>query len=250
MKNQFASVVLTLAMSAVCGMASAQDFMPTYTPDFQTSMALNTVVGNQLERDSRRGLASSSSSSSASSPAASGAAGAVSTFYRASPAVTSRVKRQFAAFVGSTGGDQAGITAAMEREDFFARWGRHVSQYGLRRGSVADAMTAYWVLNWQIANDVREVDRSQVSAVRSQVQSILGGSLGFSRLDDAQKQEMAEAMILNFIAQSVAYEDAMAANDAGMQRRLQNAAVARFNNEMGVDLRNIRLTNTGFTPGA
>jgi hypothetical protein len=61
---------------------------------------------------------------------------------------------------------------------------------------------------------------------------------------------MAEAMILNFIAQSVAYEDAMAANDAGMQRRLQNAAVARFNNEMGVNLRSIRLTNTGFTPSA
>lgn len=248
MKNRFVSVALTLAMGAVCGTASAQDFMPTYTPDFQANMALNTMVGNQLERDSRRGGASSQSSS-ASSPA-SGSTGVVSTSYRASPAVTSRVKRQFAAFVGSTGGDQAGIAAAMEREDFFARWGRHVSQYGLRRGSVADAMTAYWVLNWQIANDVREVDRSQVSAVRSQVQSILGGNPGFSRLDDAQKQEMAEAMILNFIAQSVAYEDAMAANDAGMQRRLQNAAVARFNNEMGVDLRSIRLTNTGFTPGA
>lgn len=243
------SVVTVIATVLVASSTSAQDFMPTYTPDFQANMALNTMVGNQLERDSRRGR-SSSSSSSARSPAASGAAAAVSTSYRASPAVTSRVKRQFAAFVGSTGGDQAGIAAAMEREDFFARWGRHVSQYGLRRGSVADAMTAYWVLNWQIANDVREVDRSQVSAVRSQVQSILGANPGFSRLDDAQKQEMAEAMILNFIAQSVAYEDAMAANDAGMQRRLQNAAVARFNNEMGVNLRSIRLTNTGFTPSA
>lgn len=244
------SVGTVIATVLVASSASAQDFMPTYTPDFQANMALNTMVGNQLERDSRRGRASSSSSSSMRSPAASGAAGSVSTAYRASPAVTSRVKRQFASFVGSTGGDQAGIAAAMEREDFFGRWGRHVSQYGLRRGSVADAMTAYWVLNWQIANDVREVDRSQVSAVRSQVQSILGGNPAFSRLDDAQKQEMAEAMILNFIAQSVAYEDAMAANDAGMQRRLQNAAVARFNNEMGVNLRSIRLTNTGFTPSA
>lgn len=247
MKNSFA-VTLILVAGAVCNMACAQDFMPTYTPDFQANMALNTMVGNQLQRDSRRG--GGSSPLSANRPSASVSTGAVSTSYRASPAVTSRVKRQFVAFVGSTGGDQAGIAAAMEREDFFARWGRHVSQYGLRRGSIADAMTAYWVLNWQISNDVRQVDRSQVSAVRSQVQSILGANPGFSRLDDARKQEMAEAMILNFIAQSVAYEDAMAANDKGMQLRLQNAAVARFNNEMGVNLRNIRLTNTGFTPSA
>jgi hypothetical protein len=238
------SVVIVIAAVFVASSASAQDFMPTYAPDFQASMALNTMVGNQLERDSRRGGASSSS---ARNLGPSGSVGGVSTSYRASPAVTSRVKRQFAAFVGSTGGDEAGIAAAMERDDFFARWGRHVSQYGLRRGSVTDAMTAYWILNWQIANDVRQIDRSQVSAVRSQVQSILGGNPGFSRLDDAQKQEMAEAMILNFIVQSVAYEEAMAANHVNMQRRLQNAAATRFNNEMGLNLRSIRLTSSGFT---
>ncbi|SPU46520.1 Uncharacterised protein [Brevundimonas diminuta] len=69
----------------------------------------------------------------------------------------------------------------------------------------------------------------------------------FGALNNAQKQEMAEALILNFIAHSVAYEDAMRANDATMQRRLQNAARPRFRNEMNVDLRQLRLGGSGFT---
>src|SRR5690606_14817811 len=94
--------------------------------------------------------------------AALGRRAAARTTYQSSPAITQRVKRQFADFVRSTGGDGAGIAAAMDQQDFFARWGQHVSQYGLRRGDVADAMTAYWMLNWQIANDVRSVSRAQV----------------------------------------------------------------------------------------
>lgn len=171
----------------------------------------------------------------------------VQTTYRAQSAVTQRVKRQFTEFVGRNGGDAAGLTVAMEREDFFARWGRHVSSYGLRRGDAADAMTAYWMINWQIANDVTDVSRSQVLAVKRQVLAGMGADAGFSRLNDAEKQEMAEALILNFIIQSVAYEDAMKANDAAMKGRLQSAAVARFRNETGVDLRRIRLTETGFS---
>lgn len=171
----------------------------------------------------------------------------IQTTYRATPVVTQRVKRQFAAFVGQNGGDAAGLAAAMEREDFFARWGRHVSSYGLRRGDVADAMTAYWMINWQIANDVTDVSRDQVLAVKRQVLTGMSNDPGFRNLNDAQKQEMAEALILNFIVQSVAYEDAMKAGDASMQGRLQNAAVARFRNEMSLDLRRIRLTEAGFS---
>jgi hypothetical protein len=80
--------------------------------------------------------------------------------------------------------------AAMDREDFFARWARHVAQYGLRRGDVADAMTAYWILNWQIANDVYTVSRSQVLAVKRQVLSTMSADAAFGALNDAQKQEM------------------------------------------------------------
>ena len=75
----------------------------------------------------------------------------------------------------------------------------------------------------------------------------MGSNPAFSGLNNAQKQEMAEVLILNFIAQSVVYEDAMRDNDVAMQRRLQNAATTRFRNEMNVDLRQLRLGGSGFT---
>lgn len=54
--------------------------------------------------------------------------------------------------------------------------------------------------------------------------------------------------MLNFLVQHAAYVDAMQRGDNAMARRLRDAAVARFRNEMGVDLRQLRLTNAGLTP--
>lgn len=244
-------VFLAGAVAAVLLCASQTQAQDYAFQGFATADAMNQMHAamrdNMMESSSdarapSRGGVAAGAAASERRAAASGR-----TTYQSSPAVTQRVKRQFADFVRSTGGDGPGIAAAMDQQDFFARWGRHVAQYGLRRGDVADAMTAYWMLNWQIANDVRTVSRSQVQGVQAQVRNIMGGNPTFSGLNNAQKQEMAEVLILNFIVQSVAYEDAMRDNDATMQRRLQSAATTRFRNEMNVDLRQLRLGGSGFT---
>lgn len=239
-------VFLAGAVAAVLLCASQTQAQDYAFQGFATADAMNQM--HAAMRDNMMEPSSQARAPARGGVAASGrhAAAPARTTYQSSPAITQRVKRQFADFVRSTGGDGAGIAAAMDQQDFFARWGQHVSQYGLRRGDVADAMTAYWMLNWQIANDVRSVSRAQVQSVQSQVRAMMGDNRSFTGLNDAQKQEMAEVLILNFIAQSVAYEDAMRDNDATMQRRLQNAATTRFQNEMNVDLRQLRLTGNGF----
>lgn len=242
LKHKRLMVAGGLCAMILAGPAAAQSYMPMGSFEAVAYPVAITPIPLNVSRDrSARGNAARGAAAAAPARPA-----AVQTTYRASPQVTSRVKRQFAAFVGEHGGDEAGLAAAMDREDFFARWGRHVAQYGLRRGDVADAMTAYWMINWQIANDVHDVSRDQVLAVKRQVLSGMGGDASFRGLNDAQKQEMAEALVLNFIIQSVAYEDAMKAGDTAMQARLQDAAVARFRNEMNIDLRRVRLTETGF----
>lgn len=228
-----------LCAMMLAGSAAAQSYMPMGSFEAVAYPVAITPLPLNLSRGR------SGSGQAASGPTTALRPATLQTTYRSSPQVTDRVKRQFAAFVGEHGGDEAGLAAAMDREDFLARWGRHVSQYGLRRGDVADAMTAYWMINWQIANDVHDVRRDQVLAVRRQVLSAMGGDPAIRGLNDPQKQEMAEALILNFIIQSVAYEDAMKAGDAAMQSRLQDAAVARFRNEMNIDLRGVRLTQVG-----
>ena len=243
--------VLSAAVLTVGLPAAAQDFpsIGSQYIDFGSSMMavgqMNNVLGNTVRSGGsspRRSGAGASAGLSASRQAVS-----VNTRYRASPAVTARVKGQFADFVAKA--DPANgprLRQAVQQNDLLGAWEKHVSTDGLRRGDVADAMTAYWVQNWQIANNVPFTNRTQVQAVRGQVYRALGSNPRFARLDDAGKQEMAEVFMLNFVAQGSAFSDATAKGDKGLSNRLSDAAVARFRSEMNVDLRQLKLTPAGF----
>jgi len=172
-----------------------------------------------------------------------------STGYRPSPAVSARVRRQFVAAmdarIGAANARQ--LAAAMERGDPIANWSQLVASDGLRTGDVADALAAYWLLNWAMANG-REGNRAQVLAVRDQVRAILAANARQARLNEAQRQEMAETFMLNFLIQHAAYSDAHKRSDRETMRRLGDAAVARFRSELQVDLRQLRLGSAGFAP--
>jgi len=231
--------------------AAAQDFssIGTQYMDFGSSMAavgqMNNVLGNTVR--SGGGGARRSGSSVGAGLSASRQAVSVNTRYRSSPAVTQRVRGQFADYVAKTDPANADrLRQTVQQKDLLGAWEKHVSTDGLRRGDVADAMAAYWVQNWQIANNVPFTNRSQVQAVRGQVVNALNSNPQFARLDDAGKQEMAEVFMYNFVAQGSAFSDATSKGDKGLSNRLSNAAVARFRNEMNVDLRQLKLTQAGF----
>lgn len=243
-----ARIALTATVLAFAHSASAQDFpnIGGQYYDFGASMMAVGQMNNVLDSTDRSG---GSGVRAGAGLSASRQAVSVDTRYRASPAVTSRVKGQFADFVAKT--DPANgprLRQVVQQQDLLGAWERHVSVDGLRRGDVADAMAAYWVQNWQIANNVPFTDRAQVQAVRAQVHRALGSNPRFARLDDAGKQEMAEVFMLNQVAQASAFTDATAKGDKGLRSRLSNAAVARFRKEMNVDLRQLNLTPTGFVP--
>jgi len=242
---------LAAATLAVGLPAAAQDFpsIGSQYMDFGASMMavgqMNNVLGNTV----RNGASSPrrSGGGAAADLSASRQAASVNTRYRASPMVTTRVKGQFADFVAKTDPANAPrLRQVVQQNDLLGLWEKHVSVDGLRRGDVADAMAAYWVQNWQIANNVPFTDRTQVQAVRGQVYRALGSNPQFARLDDAGKQEMAEVFMLNFVAQGSAFSDATAKGDKGLSNRLSDAAVARFRNEMNIDLRQLKLTPAGF----
>ncbi|MBY6265964.1 hypothetical protein EI613_29215 [Azospirillum sp. 412522] len=171
------------------------------------------------------------------------------TTYRASPEVSARVRRQFADWMGRQAGAEGSrrIADAMARHDPVSNWAQIVSGDGLRPGDMADAMASYWILNWVMANGA-DSNRSQAQAVRDQIRPMIASNPGYARLDDAQRQELSEVLMLNFLIQHAAYMDAMKRGDRSAARRLGDAAVARFRNEMGVDLRRLELTGTGFAP--
>ncbi|MDT8758167.1 hypothetical protein MZO42_05605 [Sphingomonas psychrotolerans] len=222
--------------------ASAQDFpsIGSQYVDFGASMMavgqMNNVIGTTVRSRGARPVARRP----APPPAGAG------TRYRASPVVANRVRAQFADFVAKADPANADrLRQFVARNDLLAAWEKHVAVDGLRRGDVADAMTAYWVQNWQIANKVPFAGRAQVQAVRRQIASALAASPAFARLDDGARQEIAETFMLNFVAQGSAYSDAAARRDAAAVERLSDAAVARFKKDMQLDLRKLKLTDAG-----
>ncbi len=206
--------------------------------DYGASMMAVGQLNNVLDGAAQRGAARSRPSAPART---------VDTRYRGSPAVSARVRAQFADFAAAADpANAARLRQVIGRQDLLAEWEKHVAVDGLRRGDVADAMTAYWVQNWQLATRTAFVDRARVQAVRGQVARALTASPAFAGLDDAGKQEMAETFMLNFVAQGSAYSDAMTRRDQVQVQRLSEAAAARLRAEMKLDPRQIRLTAAGF----
>jgi hypothetical protein len=233
-----------VALLAGAPPAAAQDFpgIGSQYIDFGASMASVGQMNNVLGATVRSRAAGRPANAP---PRANIATG---TRYRGSPAVSARVRAQFADFVAKADpANAARLRNAVLQQDLLGAWEKHVAVDGLRRGDVADAMAAYWVQNWQIANKVPFASRAQVQAVRAQVSRAFGASPAFAKLDDAARQEMAETFMLNFVAQGSAFSNATARGDAGAVARLSDAAAARFRNGMNLDLRRLKLSTAGFS---
>lgn len=234
-------LLLFLGLAVVAAPAVAQE-MPTVLPhDYVLSDILN-----QQRIEAAIGTPAARTSGRPAGHTATRAMSAAVTRYRPSAEVSQRVRKQFVGWMGRTvGAVNAGrLAAALERGDPVQSWSSIVAGDGLRANDLADAMASYWVLNWAMANG-RDNNRTQALAVREQVRAILASQASRTEI---QRQEMAEIFILNFLIQHAAYMDAMQRGDRDLQRRLGDAAVARFRSEMGVDLRQLRLTDTGFVP--
>lgn len=164
------------------------------------------------------------------------------TGYTASPAVTVRVREQFLAWIRQTSGapGEAAMRQVMQQNDILALWTKQMRSDGLKPGDLADAFAAYWVQNWQMANGVETTQPAQVMAVRRQVAETMGG------FTEAQRQELAEVFIYNQFLQGTVWMEAGQRGDTAMKRKLGDAAVARFRNEMKLDLRALKLTDQGF----
>jgi hypothetical protein len=175
--------------------------------------------------------------------------GAATTVYRSSPQVEAVVKQQFLTTVRKTGGEKVAsfLTADMQQKNYLQLWAQHNVPDGLRLGDVADIFTSYWVENWQMANKVNYVPAQQVQAVRRQVNAVMLANPGFAQMTDAQKQAMGEIFIYSQVVEDAAYVDAMKKGDTAAVQRLADAAVARFESEMRVNLRTLKITNNGFT---
>ncbi|WP_430441017.1 DUF6683 family protein [Shinella sp.] len=70
----------------------------------------------------------------------------------------------------------------------------------VKPGDAVDAVAAYWILNWIIANQAHDEEFSTKPAL-DQVRAAFMGSPRFRKLSEAQRQELSEVLMMNFLIQ-------------------------------------------------
>ncbi|MCR6634028.1 DUF6683 family protein [Devosia sp.] len=173
------------------------------------------------------------------------------TSYPASAVISARIQRQFLDSVRWSVSAEArnNLAAAFAERPALEIWQELVAADGLKTGNVADAITAYWVLNWVTAN-ARYNFKVDNRPIQAQLQASMAADANFRTLNALQKQEMAESYILRFLVEHAALNDAVVRKDITALGKLALASVTRFRQEMGVDLLALEPGPEGFAPKA
>jgi len=169
--------------------------------------------------------------------------------YRFSEGVSVRLRRSFLDQIRWSAGAEVRdhLAASFAERSHTEIWQELVQPDGLSTGNVADALAAYWVLNWVTANGAygQKVDNGPV---QRQLRLALSQDTNFQQLGDQARQQMAEGYMLNFLLEHAALNNAVARKDIATLQALAEASAARFQQQMGVDLLALVPGPNGFEP--
>lgn len=130
--------------------------------------------------------------------------------------------------------------------DVIGQLNQSLGAYGMTVNNVGDAYAAWWITAWEGARGSnRDFNPSELRAVREQAHETLLATPQLAESSDLQKQEMAEALLIQAAMIDSFVE--MSAGDAALQDQL-GRAIRKGALAMGVDLDRLVLTDEGFRP--
>jgi hypothetical protein len=142
--------------------------------------------------------------------------------------------------------DAAGVVRELTADlDLIAVIGDSIKPSGARFDNVADAYAVWWITAWNAAAGRNpELPSAQtVQAVSKQAGAALLAIPGYSKLKDAEKQNMAEALLFQmFMISSIA---PLAEKYPSKHPRFRKNLIAE-GLAMGLDFKRLELTSTGF----
>ncbi|MFC4292900.1 DUF6683 family protein [Sphingorhabdus arenilitoris] len=163
-------------------------------------------------------------------------------------ASAARTKTNLQSFANKTRASDPEGAAKMEQlfasTDIIGAIGGAMDGVGLNHSNAADAFALYWVSAWKAANgDSSSAAARTYQAVAQQAARGLSSSPEFARATDAQKQEMAEAMMIQAALIDAYVEEY--ASDPAMLRKVSQA-VMQGAKASGLELDKMTLTEGGF----
>jgi hypothetical protein len=160
----------------------------------------------------------------------------------------SRRKQNLSRFIEKTRATNPQGAAQMAKllasTDVIDQIGRSIAPYGLSTNNVADAYAVYWTNAWLgVRGSSDSLPKAQIVAIKNQAARALSATTQFTSATDAQKQELAEALLVQaaLIDASISY----AKSDPALLDRVK-VSIAQGAKSTGLDLSQITLTAQGF----
>lgn len=137
--------------------------------------------------------------------------------------------------------------AAKDFAGLLPRIGPELRKLGLNDADMADMTTAYWVTAWEAAHDIvgRRTDPALIAGARRQVAGTIAA--GAARMTDADKQDVADMMLLQALLIDARMKGA-AQGGAAVRRTTSDAIARQAAALLKTDLRAVELTPAGFRP--
>ncbi len=163
----------------------------------------------------------------------------------------SRTKVNLRSFVAKTRATDPNTANQMEilfgSTDVIRTIGSAMRGVGLDPANAADAFAVYWVSAWQASvGEMKTASPTAYQAVAAQAARGLSQSPEFASATDEQKQEMAEALMVQMALIDAHKEESI--SDPAKQKALANA-VLRGAAASGLELGQMVLTERGFEQG-
>ena len=167
--------------------------------------------------------------------------------FRPDDRISEQIEKQAVASAGNI--DEAlgaKVESILSNVDVRQEFARDMAPYDLRADNVVDALTAYWVTMWMLANQASIPDPNAVIAAREQLTSAVTGNRELRGAGNENRQRIAETLMLEtLLALGMRVDATRRGEQTDEHRRL--AAAAHHNLiQRGIDLRQNRLTPQGF----
>jgi hypothetical protein len=166
--------------------------------------------------------------------------------YTADPQRTARTR---ADVIDALSGQDTALRA--ELEDAFAgdavlkEFDRVMSSNGYSSRNIADAMTILLLVSWETFSG-SSASKAQIQGIRQQVLGIFLGAPVLRAMPNAQRQDMAERIAYHVVLGTIARQEALRSGDPVRLKQVREAAAARLQAQLGIDMSQLRLTGQGF----
>ena len=122
---------------------------------------------------------------------------------------------------------------------------RLLESYGYSAQNLADIMTAYLVISWQVVNGRDYNDKKGFDSVRKMLRGNLLSGTYLQTATDSDKQTISETFGYQAMLTMKTYRTLAAGNKKDQLDQFKNIVYTNLK-ESGLDLRNVELTSNGF----